>query len=250
VPSCDISGWPAIALNITKFNRAEIRDNWWPIPRAISGGKGLHVRSRRLRQDRGRTWVCQVFGDATLATPGFPCCRSRYERDGHAALPHQSGGRQVLTALRPDKERLLPVPLACAIDEPPAHLGDVTGQAQPRRSRADSRDPPPARSRFEPEQIAALGIGGRGRQIGRSARSPAKGGPWCFYHSQARAAACRSGACCLWAARSSTVLVGQQATTPGTSMTIGGAVHRIHPSRSPLNARITGAWLNEGIATF
>ena len=235
------------ALKIAKFTALSNRDNWWTDPKGYSGGKGRFTYDLgAFAKTEGDMGSAMVFGDATLATPGFLLPLPDTERAVmlRFRIKFPAGG-QVLTALRPDKDGYYQVPLLRLDEAGPLILGDIKGQPIPRDPELTLATPPGA-LKIAPEQIAAWvsAVAEGNRRFW--ARSPAKGGLVLIIPSPRGGVP--FGRVLSLGGAVVTVLVGQQATTRDL-YDDWVLVHEFLHLGSPL-MRDTGAWLNEGIATF
>ena len=235
------------ALNITKFTALSNRDNWWTDPKGYSGGKGRFTYDLgAFAKTEGDMGSAMVFGDATLATPGFLLPLPDTERAVmlRFRIKFPAGGH-VLTALRPDKDGYYQVPLLRLDEAGPLILGDIKGQPIPGDPELTLATPPGA-LKIAPEQIAAWvsAVAEGNRRFW--ARSPAKGGLVLLIPSPRGGVP--FGRVLSLGGAVVTVLVGQQATTRDL-YDDWVLVHEFIHLGSPL-MRDTGAWLNEGIATF
>ncbi|MGH6892476.1 MAG: hypothetical protein ACREEP_09485 [Dongiaceae bacterium] len=235
------------ALEVTNFTALSDRDHWWTDPKGYSGGKGRFTFNlgafAASEDDMGSA---MTFGDAVLVTPDFLLPLPETERAVMLRFRIKfAAGGGVLTALQPDGDGRYAVPLLRLDEVGPLILGSVTGERIP-------GDPeltlalPPGPAQIAPAQLAAWvsAVAEGNRRFW--ARSPAKGG-LAILVSSPRGGVPFGRVLSLGGAVV-TVLVGRQATTQQL-YDDWVLVHEFIHLGSPL-MRDTGAWLNEGIATF
>ena len=188
------------ALEVTQFTALGNRDHWWTDPDGYKDGKGRFTYElgafAKAEDDMGSA---MPFGDAVLATPGFllPLPETPHAAMLRFRFKFPAGG-DVVTAFRPDQDGYYRVPLLRLNEAGPLILGTIDGEAIPGDPALTLAVPPgateirasswPPGSRPSRKAIAASG----------RARRPRAGWSCSF---RARAAACRSGACCRLAAR-------------------------------------------------
>ena len=235
------------ALAITKFTALGNRDHWWTDPSGYQDGKGRFTYDlgafAKAEDDMGSA---MVFGDAVLVTPGFllplPDTQRAVMLRFRFKLP---AGGNVLTALKPDKDGYYRAPLMRLDEVGPLILGDLKGQSVPGDPELTLAVPPGA-TRIAPEQLAAWvsAVAESNRRFW--ARSPARGGLVLLIPSPRGGVP--FGRVLSLGGAVVTVLVGEQATARDL-YDDWVLVHEFIHLGSPL-MRDTGAWLNEGIATF
>jgi hypothetical protein len=235
------------ALEVGKFTALGNRDHWWTDPKGYSGGKGRFTYDlgafAKAEDDMGSA---MPFGDAVLATPGFLLPLPETERAAMLRFRFTfAAGGQVLTALRPDQDGYYRAPLLRLNEVGPLILGDIKGQRVP-GDPALTLAVPPAATKVAPEQLAAWvsAVAESNRRFW--ARSPAKGGLIVLIPSPRGGVP--FGRVLSLGGAVVTVLVGQQATDRDL-YDDWVLVHEFIHLGSPL-MRDTGAWLNEGMATF
>ena len=235
------------ALKVGKFTALGNRDHWWTDPQGYSGGKGRFTYDlgafAKAEDDMGSA---MTFGDAVLATPGFLLPLPETERAAMLRFRFKFpvGGR-VMTALQPDQDGYYRAPLLRLNEVGPLILGNIQGHAVP-------GDPeltlavPPGETKVAPEQLAAWvsAVAESNRRFW--AQSPAKGGLIILIPSPRGGVP--FGRVLSLGGAVVTVLVGQQATDQDL-YDDWVLVHEFIHLGSPL-MRDTGAWLNEGMATF
>jgi hypothetical protein len=235
------------ALKVAKFTALGNRDHWWTDPKSYADGKGRFTYDlgafAKVEDDMGSA---MTFGDAVLVTPGFLLPLPETERAVMLRFRIKfAAGGNCLTALQPDKDGYYQVPLLRLNEVGPLILGDVKGQPVPGDPELTLAVPPGGLT-IAPEQIAAWvsAVAEGNRRFW--ARSPAKGGLAILIPSPRGGVP--FGRVLSLGGAVVTVLVGQQATTQDL---YGDwvLVHEFIHLGSPL-MRDTGAWLNEGIATF
>ncbi len=235
------------ALAVTKFTALGNRDHWWTDPKSYSGGKGRFTFDlgafAAAEDDMGSA---MPFGNAVLVTPAFLLPLPETERAVmlRFRLAFAAGGT-ILTALRADGDGRYAVPLLRINEVGPLILGEVRGErvaGDPELTLALQPDSMAITPQQLTAWVSAVAEGNR-RFWGRS---PAKGG-LAILISSARDGVPFGRVLSLGGAVV-TVLVGQQATTKQL-YDDWVLVHEFLHLGSPL-MRDTGAWLNEGIATF
>ncbi|HEV8392263.1 MAG TPA: hypothetical protein VGQ35_20580 [Dongiaceae bacterium] len=235
------------ALGITKFTALSNRDHWSTDSKGYSNGKGHFTYDlgafAKTEDDMGSA---MIFGDAVLVTPGFLLPLPDTERAVmlrfRITLP---AGGNCLTALRPDKDGYFRVPLLRLDEAGPLILGDIEGTPVPGDPELTLAVPPNA-TKIATTQLAAWvsAVAESNRRFW--ARPPAKGGLILLIPSPRGGVP--FGRVLSLGGAVVTVLVGQQATTQDL-YDDWVLVHEFIHLGSPL-MRDTGAWLNEGIATF
>lgn len=235
------------ALQVAKFTALGNRDHWSTDPKGYGGGKGHFTYQlgafAKAEDDMGSA---MPFGDGVLVTPGFLLPLPETERAVmlRFRITFAAGGT-VLTALRPDQDGYYRVPLLRLDEAGPLVLGSVTGERVP-GDPALTLAAPPGAFKIAPQQLAAWvsAVAESNRRFW--GRSPAQGGLVVLVPSP-RGGVPFGRALSLGGAVV-TVLVGAQATTQDL-YDDWVLVHEFLHLGSPL-MRDTGAWLNEGIATF
>lgn len=235
------------ALEVTRFTALGDRDQWWTSPDGFGGGKGRFTYElaafARAEDDMGSA---MLFGDAVLATPGFllPLPETPRAAMLRFRLKFPAGG-SALTALRPDQEGYYRVPLLRLNEAGPLILGTVAAQPIP-GDPALTLAVQPGASAIPDAQLAAWvsAVADINRRFW--ARSPAEGGLVVLVPSPDGGVP--FGRVLSLGGAVVTVLVGRQAT-PQELYDDWVLVHESLHLGSPL-MRDTGAWLNEGIATF
>jgi hypothetical protein len=235
------------ALKVTKFTALGNRDHWWTDPKGYSDGKGRFTYDLgALAKTENDMGSAMIFGDAVLVTPGFLLPLPDTERAVMLRFRIKfAAGGNVLTALRPDKDGYYTAPLLRLDEVGPLILGDIEGQKVP-------GDPeltlavPPGMLKIAPEQIAAWvsAVAEGNRRFW--ARSPAKGGLVVLIPTPRGGVP--FGRVLSLGGAVVTVLVGETATNQEL-YNDWVLVHEFIHLGSPL-MRDTGAWLNEGFATF
>jgi hypothetical protein len=243
----DISAACDPALKVSRFTALGNRDHWRTDPKGYSDGKGRFTYDLgALAKSEDDMGSAMPFGDAVLATPGFLLPLPETERAVmlrfRFAFP---AGGNVLTALRPDPDGYYQVPLLRLSEAGPLILGNVKGEAvqgDPELTLAV----PPGATQIAPEQLAAWvsAVAEGNRRFW--ARSPTKGGLIVIVPSPRRGVP--FGRVLSLGGAVVTVLVGREAS-PQDLYDDWVLVHELLHLGSPL-MRDTGAWLNEGIATF
>jgi hypothetical protein len=235
------------ALEVEKFTALGNRDHWWTDPDGYGAGKARFTYElgafASAERDMGSA---MPFGDAVLATPGFllPLPETGRAAMLRFGIAFPAGGR-VLTALKPDQDGYYRAPLLRLNEVGPLILGNVEGRRVP-------GDPeltlavPPAATEIAAERLAAWVSAAAESNRRFWARSPAQGGLVVLIPS-ARGGVPFGRVLSLGGAVV-TVMVGRQATARELYED-WVLVHELLHLGSPL-MRDTGAWLNEGIATF
>jgi hypothetical protein len=243
----DISVTCDPALEVTKFTALGNRDHWWIDPDGYQDGRGRFTYElgafAKAEDDMGSA---MPFGDAVLATPGFLLPLPETERAAMLRFRFKlPAGGTVVTALRPDKDGYYQVPLLRLNEVGPLILGSI-------EARTIAGDPAltlalPAGGTQVPDAQLAAWVSAVAESNRRFwARSPAQGGLVALIPSPRGGVP--FGRVLSLGGAVVTVLVGQQAT-PQDLYDDWVLVHEFIHLGSPL-MRDTGAWLNEGIATF
>jgi hypothetical protein len=235
------------ALDVTNFTALGNRDHWWTDPKDYSGGKGRFTFDlgafAAAEDDMGSA---MPFGDAVLVTPAFLLPLPETERAVmlRFRLDFAAGGG-VLTALRPDRDGRYAVPLLRINEVGPLILGSIEGTSLPGDPELTLALPGDATA-IAPEQLAAWvsAVAESNRRFW--GQSPAKGGLAILIPSPRGGVP--FGRVLSLGGAVVTVLVGREATTREL-YDDWVLVHEFLHLGSPL-MRDTGAWLNEGIATF
>lgn len=235
------------ALKVSKFTALSNRDHWWTDPNGYGDGKGRFTYDlAAFAGSEDNMGSAMIFGGAVLVTPGFLLPLPETERAVMLRFRTRfAAGGNIVTALQADKDGYYRVPLLRLNEAGPLIVGDVRGQQVP-------GDPeltlavPPGGTKIAAEQLAAwvsaVAEGNRRFWGG----SPAKGGLAILIPSPRGGVP--FGRVLSLGGAVVTVLVGQQATTQDL-YDDWVLVHEFLHLGSPL-MRDTGAWLNEGIATF
>ncbi|MEZ5832847.1 MAG: hypothetical protein R3D05_16865 [Dongiaceae bacterium] len=235
------------ALHITKFNALGNRDHWWTDPKGYAGGKGHFTYElgafAKSEDDMGSA---MLFGGGVLVTPGFllPLPDTAREISLRFRVSFPAGGG-ILTALAPDKDGYYQLPLQRLDETGPLILGSVKGErvaGDPELTLAI----PPGALKIPHEQLTAWvsAVAESNRRFW--ARSPVKGGLVVLIPSPRGGVP--FGRVLSLGGAVVTVLVGEQASNHDL-YDDWVLVHEFLHLGSPL-MRDTGAWLNEGIATF
>jgi hypothetical protein len=235
------------ALGVSKFTALGNRDHWWTDPDGYKDGKGRFTYElgafAKAEDDMGSA---MPFGDAVLVTPGFLLPLPETERAVMLRFRlHVPAGARVVTALRPDKDGYYQVPLLRLDEAGPLILGTVDAKAIP-GDPALTLAVPSGAMQIPNEQLAAWvsAVAESNRRFW--ARSPTDGGLVLLIPSPRGGVP--FGRVLSLGGAVVTVLVGTQAT-PQDLYDDWVLVHEFIHLGSPL-MRDTGAWLNEGIATF
>lgn len=235
------------ALGISKFTALGNRDHWWTDPAGYKDGKGRFTYElgafAKAEDDMGSA---MPFGDAVLATPGFLLPLPETERAVmlRFRLQFPTGGT-VVTALRPDQDGYYQVPLLRLNEVGPLILGTVAAKTIPGDPALTLAVPPGAlQIADEPLDAWVSAVAESNRRFW--ARSPTEGGLVVLIPSPRGGVP--FGRVLSLGGAVVTVLVGAQAT-PQDLYDDWVLVHEFIHLGSPL-MRDTGAWLNEGIATF
>ena len=235
------------ALGVSKFTALGNRDHWWTDPDGYANGKGRFTYElgafAEAEDDMGSA---MPFGDAVLVTPGF--LLPLPETPGAAMLRFRlrfPAGGEVVTALRPDRDGYYQVPLLRLNEAGPLILGTVAAKPIP-GDPALTLAVPPGATQIADEQLAAWvsAVAESNRRFW--ARSPTQGGLVVLIPSPRGGVP--FGRVLSLGGAVVTVLVGEQAS-PRDLYDDWVLVHELLHLGSPL-MRDTGAWLNEGIATF
>jgi hypothetical protein len=235
------------ALEVAKFTALGNRDHWWTDPAGYKDGKGRFTYElgafAKAEDDMGSA---MPFGDAVLATPGFllPLPETELAVTLRFRLQFPAGG-SVVTALRPDQDGYYQVPLLRLNEVGPLILGTIAAKAIP-GDPALTLAVPPGALQIADEQLDAWvsAVAESNRRFW--ARSPTEGGLVVLIPSPRGGVP--FGRVLSLGGAVVTVLVGAQAT-PQDLYDDWVLVHEFIHLGSPL-MRDTGAWLNEGIATF
>ncbi|WP_119304038.1 gluzincin family metallopeptidase [Dongia deserti] len=235
------------AVKVTQFTALGNRDHWWTDPEGYRDGNGRFTYDLgAFAKSEDNMGSAMVFGDAALVTPGFLLALPETE---HAVmlrfrLKFPAGGA-VLTALQPDKDGYYRVPLLRLNEAGPLILGNVTAEeivGDPELTLAIQPDG----SLIAREQLIAWvsAVAEGNRRFW--ARSPARKGLIILVPTPRGGVP--FGRVLSLGGAVVTVLVGRRAT-PQDLYDDWVLVHEMLHLGSPL-MRDTGAWLNEGIATF
>jgi hypothetical protein len=235
------------ALEVTQFTALGNRDHWWTDPDGYKDGKGRFTYElgafAKAEDDMGSA---MPFGDAVLATPGFllPLPETPHAAMLRFRFTFPAGG-DVVTASRPDQDGYYRVPLLRLNEAGPLILGTIAAQPIP-GDPALTLAVPPGATEIPNEQLAAWvsAVAESNRRFW--ARSPSEGGLVVLIPSPRGGVP--FGRVLSLGGAVVTVLVGKQAT-PQDLYDDWVLVHEFLHLGSPL-MRDTGAWLNEGIATF
>jgi hypothetical protein len=235
------------ALEVSRFTALGNRDHWWTDPNGYQDGKGRFTYElgafAKAEDDMGSA---MLFGNAVLATPGFllPLPETPHAAMLRFRLQFPAGGSAV-TALRPNQDGYYKVPLLRLNEAGPLILGTIDTKSIP-------GDPAltlairPSAMQIPDEQLIAWvsAVAESNRRFW--ARSPTEGGLVVLIPSPRGGVP--FGRVLSLGGAVVTVLVGEQAT-PQDLYDDWVLVHEFLHLGSPL-MRDTGAWLNEGIATF
>jgi hypothetical protein len=235
------------ALEVMQFTALGNRDHWWTDPDGYKDGKGRFTYAlgafANAEDDMGSA---MPFGDAVLVTPGFllPLPETPRAAMLRFRLQFPAGGT-VVTALRPDQDGYYRVPLLRLNEAGPLIVGTLAAQTIPGDS-ALTLAVSPGATEIANEQLAAWvsAVAESNRRFW--ARSPTEGGLVVLIPSPRGGVP--FGRVLSLGGAVVTVLVGKQAT-PQDLYDDWVLVHEFLHLGSPL-MRDTGAWLNEGIATF
>jgi hypothetical protein len=235
------------ALGVKNFTALGNRDHWWTDPDGYVDGKGRFTYElgafAKAEDDMGSA---MPFGEAVLVTPGFLLPLPETERGAMLRFRFKlPDGGAVVTALRPDKDGYYQVPLLRLNEAGPLLLGTIEAKAIP-GDPALTLAVPSGATQIADEQLAAWvsAVAESNRRFW--ARSPTEGGLVLLIPSPRGGVP--FGRVLSLGGAVVTVLVGQQAT-PQDLYDDWVLVHEFLHLGSPL-MRDTGAWLNEGIATF
>lgn len=235
------------ALEVTQFTALGNRDHWWTDPGDYKDGKGRFTYElgafAKAEDDMGSA---MPFGHAVLVTPGFLLPLPETERAAmlRFRLKFPAGGN-VVTALRPDQDGYYRVPLLRLNEAGPLLLGTIEAKAIP-GDPALTLAIPTGATELPSEQLAAWVSAVAESNLRFWARSPTQGGLVVLIPSPRGGVP--FGRVLSLGGAVVTVLVGQQAT-PQDLYDDWVLAHEFLHLGSPL-MRDTGAWLNEGIATF
>ncbi|HJT14095.1 MAG TPA: hypothetical protein VJ790_15860, partial [Dongiaceae bacterium] len=235
------------ALEVTRFTALGNRDHWWTDPDGYQDGKGRFTYElgafARTEDDMGSA---MPFGEAVLATPGFllPLPETSHAAMLRFRLQFPAGGG-IVTALKPDQDGYFQVPLLRLNEAGPLILGTIAAEPIP-GDPALTLAVPPGSTEIPGAQLAAWvsAVADSNRRFW--ARSPTEGGLVILIPSPRGGVP--FGRVLSLGGAVVTVLVGEQAT-PQDLYDDWVLVHEFLHLGSPL-MRDTGAWLNEGIATF
>jgi hypothetical protein len=235
------------ALEVKQFTALGNRDHWWTDPAGYTDGKGRFTYElgafAKAEDDMGSA---MPFGDAVLVTPGFllPLPETAHAAMLRFRFKFPAGGH-VVTALRPDQDGYYQVPLLRLNEAGPLILGAIDAKAIP-GDPALTLAVPPGATEMANERVAAWvsAVAESNRRFW--ARSPTEGGLVVLIPSPRGGVP--FGRVLSLGGAVVTVLVGKQAT-PQDLYDDWVLVHEFLHLGSPL-MRDTGAWLNEGIATF
>lgn len=235
------------ALEVTNFTALGNRDHWWTDPDGYEEGKGRFTYELgAFAQAEDDIGSAMPFGDAVLATPGFLLPLPETERAAMLRFRFQfPAGGGVVTALRPDKDGYHRVPLLRLDEVGPLLVGTVEAKTVP-------SDPAltlvvPSKAMQVPNGQLAAWVSAVAESNRRFwARSPAAGGLVVLVPSPRGGVP--FGRVLSLGGAVATVLVGERAR-PRDLYDDWVLVHEFLHLGSPL-MRDTGAWLNEGIATF
>lgn len=235
------------SLAVATFMALGDRDRWWTDPRAHGGGTGRFTYELgALAAAENDMGSAMPFGNAVLVTPGFLLPLPETDRAVTLRFRfHFPAGGDVLTALQPDSGGYYRVPLSRLDEAGPLILGEVKGErvaGDPELTLALPPDP----ARVAPEQRAAWvsAVAESNRRFW--GRSPAKRGLVVLVPSAQGGVP--FGRVLSLGGAVVTVLVGREATNREL-YDDWVLVHELLHLGSPV-MRDTGAWLNEGIATF
>ena len=235
------------ALSISGFTALGNRDHWRTDPETYGDGKGRFTYDlgafARAEDDLGSA---MPFGRAVLVTPGFLLPLPDTERAVmlRFRVSFPAGGT-ILTALRPDPDGYYQVPLLRLNEAGPLILGDIAGESL-------AGDPeltlaiPSGTWRIAREQMIAWvsAVAESNRRFW--GRSPAGSGLVILVPSGRGGVP--FGRVLSLGGAVVTVLVGREASSQDL-YDDWVLTHELLHLGSPL-MRDTGAWLNEGIATF
>ncbi|HET6619491.1 MAG TPA: hypothetical protein VFG64_06090 [Dongiaceae bacterium] len=235
------------ALKVAKFTALGNRDHWWTDPNGYKDGKGRFTYELgTLARSEDNMGSAMPFGEAVLVTPGFLLPLPDTQRAVMLRFRFRfPAGGSILTALRANQDGYYQVPLLRLDEAGPLILGDVKGHAV-------AGDPeltlaiPPGSFKIAPERLAVWvsAVAEANRRFW--GRSPAKGGLAILVPSPRDGVP--FGRVLSLGGAVVTVLVGEQAT-PRQLYDDWVLVHEFIHLGSPL-MRDSGAWLNEGFATF
>jgi len=243
----DISVTCDPTLKVSNFTALGNRDHWRTDPEGYGGGKGRFTYELgAFAQSEDDMGSAMPFGDAVLVTPGFLLALPETDRAVllrfRFAFP---AGGSVLTALQPDRDGYYRVPLQRLNEAGPLILGSVA--AEPVAGDPELRLAiPPDASRIAQEQLIAWVSAAAESNRRFWGRSPARKGLVILVPSPR--AGVPFGRVLSLGGAVVTVQVGRQAT-PHDLYDDWVLVHELLHLGSPF-MRDTGAWLNEGIATF
>ena len=235
------------ALQVSKFTALGNRDHWWTDPQGYGNGKARFTYELdAFAAAEDNMGSAMKFGDAVLVTPGFLLPLPDTERAVMLRFRIKfAAGGNCLTGLQPDKDGYFQVPLLRLNEAGPLILGTVAAESIPGDPALTLAVPPDA-TQIAGEQLAAWvsAVAESNRRFW--ARSPTEGGLVILIPSPRGGVP--FGRVLSLGGAVVTVLVGEQAT-PQDLYDDWVLVHEFLHLGSPL-MRDTGAWLNEGIATF
>jgi hypothetical protein len=235
------------ALRVTRFKALGNRDHWWTDPKDYGEGKGHFTYDLgALATEEDDMGSAMAFGDAVLVMPGFLLPLPETARAVTLRFRIRvAAGANVLTALRLDKDGYYEVPLLRLDEAGPLILGSVKGERIPGDPELTLAFPPDAME-IPRQQLAAWvsAVAESNRRFW--ARSPTKNGLVILIPSPR--AGVPFGRVLSLGGAVVTVLVGKQATNKDL-YDDWVLVHEFLHLGSPF-MRDTGAWLNEGVATF
>jgi hypothetical protein len=235
------------ALDVTNFTALGNRDHWWTEPKGYGDGKGRFTYDLgAFAKAEDNMGSAMAFGDAVLVTPGFLLALPETDRAAmlRFRIKFPAGGN-ILTALEPDQDGYYRVPLLRLNEAGPLILGTIEGERIAGDPALTLAVPPDA-SRIAREQLTAwvAAVAEANRRFWT--RSPAKQGLVILIPTERGGVP--FGRVLSLGGAVVTVLVGRQAT--GQDLYDDWVLmHELLHLGSPL-MRDTGAWLNEGIATF
>jgi hypothetical protein len=235
------------ALEVKNFTALGNRDHWWTDPDGYQDGKGRFTYAlgafAKAEDDMGSA---MPFGEAVLVTPGFLLPLPETDRAAMLRFRFKlPAGGAVVTALRPDTDGYYQVPLLRLNEAGPLILGTIAAKTIP-GDPALTLAVPPGALQVADESLSAWvsAVAESNRRFW--ARSPTEGGLIVLIPSPRGGVP--FGRVLSLGGAVVTVLVGRQAT-PQDLYDDWVLVHEFLHLGSPL-MRDTGAWLNEGIATF
>jgi hypothetical protein len=235
------------ALNVTGFTALGNRDHWWTDPEGYSDGRGrFSYDLRAFAAGEDNMGAAMPFGDAVLVTPGFLLALPETERAVMLRFRFSfPAGGTALTALRPDQDGYYRVPLLRLNEAGPLILGNIEGETLAGDAELTLALPPDA-SQIARERLIAWVSAAAESNRRFWGRSPAKRGLVILVPSSRGGVP--FGRVLSLGGAVVTVLVGRQATAQDL-YDDWVLTHELLHLGTPL-MRDTGAWLNEGIATF